>query len=306
LVAQIIATALVASFLIFGLLEFAPGDPIRVLTGGRTLTPQATEAIRNQYHLGDPFLERYWLWLTGILHGDFGQSIVFHEPVSDLIVPRLMTTALLVSMASAMIIIGGIALGIVAAKTEPPFHAPLSAVMTVALATPTFVASIVLITFFAANLGWFPVFGPGSGIVGRLDHLFLPAVALALSGSVYVARISDVSMREEFDREYVDTARVRGLSESTIMRRHVLRNALLPIATVSGVTIAGLIAGTVVVETAFGLNGLGSLLVQSVEQNDFAVVESLCLIMIVAFIVVNGIVDLLYAIIDPRVRRPVS
>ncbi len=306
LIAQVIVTSIAASFLVFALLEFAPGNPIRVLTGGRTLSPQATEAIRNEYHLNDPFFQRYWLWLSGILHGNFGNSIAFHEPVSDLIVPRLATTALLVAMASVLIIVGGILLGIVSSKTGPPFHAPLSAVLTVGLATPTFVASIVLITFFAADLGWFPVYGAGSGFAGRLDHLFLPAIALALSGSVYVARVTDVSMREELDREYVDTARVRGLSESTITRRHVLRNALLPIATVSGVTIASLIAGTVVVETAFGLNGLGSLLVQSVEQNDFAVVESLCLILIVAFIVVNAIVDLLYAFIDPRVRRPIS
>jgi peptide/nickel transport system permease protein len=304
IIVGVFVTAVISSFVIFASLLLAPGDPVRFLTAGRSLDPRALAALRAEYHLDDPFFQRYWLWVTGVVHGDFGSSIVFHEPVSQLITPRIATTVLLVGLASLLIIVGGVLLGVLAALAPTKAYRPLSAVLTTGLATPTFVLAIILITLFAAHLHWFPVFGAGSSFGDRLYHMCLPAVALAVSGSVYVARVTDVSVRAEFGREHVETARSRGLSEASILRRHVLRNALIPITTVSGVTIASLLAGTVIVETAFGLNGLGSLLVQSVTEKDFAVVQAICLILVVGFIVINGVCDALYALIDPRVRRP--
>ena len=149
---------------------------------------------------------------------------------------------------------------------------------------------------------WFPVFGAGRGILGRLHHLTLPAIALALSSCAYVARVSRAAIKDELRREHVETAESRGLSSRVVIRRHVFRNALIPITTVAGLTIASLVGGTVVVETAFALNGLGSYLVLAVQQKDFAVVQAIVLILVFVFVVVNTIVDLLYAAIDPRVR----
>jgi peptide/nickel transport system permease protein len=301
--ANVLVTALVSSFLVFALLQFAPGNPIDVLSGGRPLDHHSMLALRHEYHLNDAFLHRYWLWLTGVLHGQFGPSIAYNEPVSQLLGPRVVTTVLLVTLSSLLIVFGGTLVGVLAALAPRRLYTLLSTLMTVALATPPFVAAIVFITYLAARLGWFPVYGPGAGLPDRLYHLILPACALALSGGVYIARVTDVSVRSELGQEHVQTARIRGLSSSKILRRHVLRNALIPIVTISGVTVASLIAGSVVIETAFGLNGLGSLLVQSVENNDFAVVEAICLVLIVAFILINGLVDAIYVVIDPRLRR---
>jgi peptide/nickel transport system permease protein len=167
---------------------------------------------------------------------------------------------------------------------------------------PSFVAAIGLIWLFAVRLGWFPAIGSGTGLGGRIRHLALPAVALALAQLAYVARIARAASREELGREHVETARARGLAPSQIARRHVVRNAMIPILTVSGLTIAGLLATSVVVERAFNLDGLGSLLVDAVVRKDFAVVQAVSLLLVTAFVVVNTLVDLLYGVLDPRVR----
>ncbi len=152
------------------------------------------------------------------------------------------------------------------------------------------------------NLKWFPVFGAGTGFVDRLWHLTLPSIALALSWLAYTAQLTRAAVREELSREHVETARSRGIKERHVIWRHVFRNALIPITTVSGLTVAGLIAGDVVVEQAFGINGLGSFLVQAALQKDFASVQAVALILVAAFVVVNAIVDFWSLLLDPRLR----
>jgi len=152
------------------------------------------------------------------------------------------------------------------------------------------------------NLGWFPVFGAGSGFAGRLWHLTLPAIALAFAWVAYVAQITKASVREELSKEHVETARSRGIPAPLIVRRHVFRNALIPITTVAGLTVAGLIAGAVVVEQAFGLNGMGSFLVQAAGQKDFAVVQAIALLLVATFVIANAVVDLVNGLLDPRLR----
>jgi peptide/nickel transport system permease protein len=169
-------------------------------------------------------------------------------------------------------------------------------------AVPAFVAAVILVAVFAVDLKWFPVFGSGVSFGSDVWHLTLPAIALALAASGYCARITRTAVIEERQKEHVDIARVRGLPELRIIRRHIVRNSLVPITTVVGLTIASLIAGTVVVEQAFNLNGIGSLLVLSVENHDFPVVQAVTLIMVAAFIVVNTIVDLTYPLLDPRIK----
>jgi len=293
-------TLLIASFLIYAAIYVAPGDPATLIAGGHA-TPQLLAQIRTDYHLNDPLPTRYWDWLHGVLHGNLGLSFVYRQSVTSLLGARVGNTVFLVLYASLLILLGGIGLGILSALMRRT-GAAITVGTSVGLATPSFVAAIILTTVFAVNLGWFPVFGAGVGFSDRLWHLTLPAVALALSWLAYVAQITKTSVRDELDREHVDTARARGLPEREIIRKHVLRNAMIPITTVSGLTIAGLLAGTVVVETAFGISGIGSFLVQSVSAKDFAVVQAISLIMVATFVILNAVVDVLNGALDPRVR----
>jgi peptide/nickel transport system permease protein len=297
----LVLTLLVSSFVVFSAVYLAPGSPIGFLTGGRSLSPETIQSIEEQYHLNDPFLTRYWDWLTGVLHGDFGQSIIFRQDVGPLISARVETTLLLVLMSAVLIIVVGVSLGALAALRGGRTDTAVLLGGSVGIAVPSFVAAIVLISVFAVNLGWFPVFGAGSGFGDRLYHLVLPSIALALSSTAFVARVTRTTMRAELAREHVETARTRGIPERLVVRRHVFRNALIPITTVGGLTVASLIAGSVVVEQAFGLNGLGQFLIQSVNAKDFAVVQAISLILVVAFVVVNTAVDVTYTLIDPRV-----
>ncbi|HMK93231.1 MAG TPA: ABC transporter permease [Thermoleophilia bacterium] len=295
---SLVLTLFVASIVIYGALYLAPGDPATLLAGGH-VTPSIIHQIHIQYHLNDPVYVRYWDWLTGILRGNLGQSFVYREPVTTLIAPRIGNTLFLVSYASILILVIGIALGITAGLTRRVSSA-ITVGTGIGLATPSFVAAILLITIFAVDLGWFPVFGAGSGFADRLYHLTLPAVALAISWVAYVSQLTRTSIKEELVREHVETARSRGIPENLVVRRHVLRNAWIPITTVAGLTVAGLIAGDVVVEQAFGIAGLGSFLVQATSQKDVAVVQTIALLLVVVFVVVNAIVDLVNGALDPR------
>jgi peptide/nickel transport system permease protein len=299
--AALAATLLATSFIVYGSVYLAPGSPLTAVTGGRPLPPSTLRAISHQYGFDKPFLTRYWDWLTGVLHGDFGQSVVSHQDVSSLITPRIGTTVFLIAYAALLILLFGVALGLVSSLRKGHTDTVILATTSVGTAIPSFVAAIVLIWIFALKLGWLPALGSGSGFADQLRHLTMPAVALSLAGVAYVARLTRAAANDELRREHVETARGRGLPESYIIRRHVLRNALIPITTVAGLTIAGLVAGTVVVEQAFALNGLGSFLVQAVGQKDVPVVQAICLILVAAFIVVNTVVDILYAFIDPRI-----
>lgn len=299
-----IGTLLVASLLIYGALSLAPGDPATELAGPHA-TPQMLAHIRHQYGLDQSFPVRYWHWLTGALHGDFGISLQFHQSVSSLLAPRLPVTLELVAFASLIILVIGLGLGML-----PSLVPRLNVLVTVAagqgIAVPTFVAALVLVEIFALKLGWFPAVGAGSGIGGQIQHLTLPAFALAFSWAAYVTQISRASVREQQGREHVATARGRGLPSSLVFRHHVLRNAAVPIVTVSGLTVAGLIAGSIVVETAFGLGGVGSLLVQSVSAKDYNVVLAISLILVVAFVLATTLSDLAHLVLDPRIRDRVA
>ncbi len=296
------ATLLATSFIVYGSIYLSPGSPVSAVTGGRPLPPATIAAINKEYGFDKPFLVRYWEWLTGVLHGDFGTSIVFRQDVWSLIEPRIGTTTFLVVYSGLMILAVGVALGVLSALHKGRTDTVILGVTAVGTSTPSFVAAIVLISIFTLQLGWLPALGGGSGFVDELKHMTMPAVALALAGVAYVARLTRAAANEELAREHVETARSRGIPERLVIRRHVLRNALIPITTVAGLTIASLIAGTVVVENAFALNGLGSYLVEAVGQKDIPVVQAICLILVAAFIIVNTIVDILYALIDPRIE----
>jgi peptide/nickel transport system permease protein len=300
-VAMLVLTLLVASIAIYASLWIAPGNPLSVLSGGRTLPPEAMATLRAHYHLDDPLPAQYWHWLTSALHGDLGTSIALRESVNTLIGERAGVTLELVAYAAVLILVLGIGSGVAAGLRRGAIDMSVIAGTTVFAAIPSFVAAVVLISVFAVKLGWFPALGAGTGGLDRLWHLTLPAIALALSALAIVARVTRVSVREELGREHVQTAVRRGLPRHIVVRRHVLRNAAIPITTVTGITIASLIALSAVVERAFSLNGLGSALVSAAASKDFAVVQGISLVLVAAFVITNTIVDLLYAILDPRV-----
>jgi peptide/nickel transport system permease protein len=300
-IAMLVLTLLVASFAIYASLSIAPGNPLSVLTGGRTLPPEAMATLRARYHLDEPLPAQYWHWLTSALHGDLGTSIALRESVNALIGERAGVTVELVLYAAVLILVLGIGSGIVAGLRRGAIDMSVIVGTTVFAAIPSFVAAIVLISVFAVKLGWFPALGPGTGGLDRLWHLTLPAIALALSALAIVARVTRVSVREEMGREHVQTAVSRGLPWYLVVRRHVLRNAAITITTVSGITIASLIALSAVVERAFSLNGLGSELVSAAASKDFAVVQGISLVLVAGFVITNTIVDVVYALLDPRV-----
>ncbi|WP_330181609.1 ABC transporter permease [Nocardia sp. NBC_01503] len=299
--ALLLATLWVASIAIFGALYLAPGDPIAVLTGGRQITPEARAILVARYHLDDPLPVRYWNWLTSALHGDFGYSMTSRQDVSTVIAQRVSTTVELVAYAAVIVIVLGIGVGVLSAL-KPGIVDNIALLFTTVLAAvPSFVAALLLISVFAVKLHWLPALGEGQGFSDQLAHLTLPAIALASTSLALVARITRASVRAESSGERVQTAVSRGIPPGVILRRHVLHNASIPIMTVTGLTIATLIVLVSIVEQAFSLNGLGATLVKAAANKDFSVVQAISLLMVAAFVIVNGIVDLLYAVLDPRV-----
>ena len=292
----------VTSFIVFGLMYLAPGSPLSFVLGPRGGTPEQIAAVTAQYHLNDPFIVRYFAWLGDLFQGNLGDSIVYRQPVGDLIAGRVGTTVALIAFATVIIAIVGIGLGLIASLKGGWLDTAITTLSTLGLATPTFVIGVALISLFAVGTGWFPTNGSGGGGFDSIWHLTLPAVALAVASAAYLARITRASVLEEESREHVQTAVARGLRSPLIIRRHVLRNALIPITTVMGLTVATLIAGAVVVESVFALDGLGSLLVRAILQRDFAVVQAVVLVLVVVFVVINAIVDFLYTLIDPRIQ----
>ena len=299
---RLVLALVVSSLVVDGALYLAPGSALSALTGGRALPADQIAQINAHYHLTDPFPVAYWRWLLEIVHGDFGQSLILRESVANLVSARLGTTALLVAYAGILIAIGGLSLGVLGAVRGGWVDALIVSGTGAIAAVPTFVAAVVLVTIFAVNLSWFPVFGSGSEFRDQLWHLTLPAIALALAAVGFCARVSRTAVLGERGREHVDTARSRGRSEGSILIRHILRNALVPITTAYGITIASLIAGSVVVENAFSLNGIGTLLIKAVQDHDLAVVQAVSLILVAAFVLVNTAVDLVYPILDPRIQ----
>ena len=299
--AMLVASLLVASFVIFGALYLAPGNPVAALSGGRSLPASSLHVLEARYHLNQPFLAQYWYWLENALHGNLGISIVLKENVSTLIASRAWTTAGLVLYASLIILVLGIGLGVAAGLKPGLLDTSALIASAISAAIPSFVAAITLVALFAVKFRWFPALGNGTDFVSNLRHFTLPAFALALSSLAIVARVTRSAIREEADREHVQTAISRGIPRRQLVRRHILRNAAIPITTVSGITIASLIAVAAVVETAFSLNGLGAYLVTSAQNKDLAVVQGISLVLVTAFVVINVAVDLAYAVLDPRV-----
>ncbi|KJL32307.1 ABC transporter permease [Microbacterium azadirachtae] len=294
----LVLTLFLASVVIFSTLLLT-GDPIATLAGGAKPTPELIAQIRAEYHLDAPVWARYWEWLTGAMQGHFGRSFVYKTDVMTLIAPRFGITVQLVLLTVALILVFGVGSGILAATRGRAVDRAVSVLTSLGMALPTFVIAILLIWVFAQSLGWFPVFGAGDGFGDRLWHLVLPAVSLAVLFLAYISRITRSSLVAQLHSEHVDTARVRGIPRGRIFSVHVFRNASPQILAISGTTIAGLFAASAIAEVAFGLGGIGSLLVEAASRSDLPVVQILSLILVTIFVVLNAIADFISILIDP-------
>ncbi|MDE3131039.1 MAG: ABC transporter permease [Acidobacteriota bacterium] len=296
------ATLLVSSFVIFGALYLAPGTPLAALSGGKNLPPSAVRVLNRRFDLNQPFLERYWHWLTGVLHGDFGYSVVHQSSVSTLLSQELPISVELILYAGLLTVVFGIVLGMLSALRPGKIDDFVLALTAGSAAMPAFVAGIVLVLVFSVDLGWLPALGQGGGFASRIRHLTLPAVAMALAGFALIARVTRTSMREQLQNEHVQTAVSRGVGYGPIVRRHVMRNASIPIVTSFVVVFATLISLDPVVESVFSISGVGGTLVNDALEKDIPSVQGVCLVLIAAFVVMNTVVDLAYRVLDPRLK----
>ncbi|MFC9977876.1 ABC transporter permease [Spirillospora sp. NPDC127200] len=295
-------TVLFASVAIYGALRLVPGDPVLALSAGRRLTPDQIEALRHEHGLDRGLVAGYLGWFGDVLRLDLGTSMNYQTSVTSLLTSRLGVSGLLILYSAVLAIVFGSAAALLSAVKGGLVDRLAGVAAAVATATPPFVAAIVLLSVFAVGLGWFPATGAGSGLADRLWHLTLPAVAMAIAAFGVLARVGHAAFSDELGREHVETARSRGVSGAAVIRRHVVRNALAPLLTIMAVLVASLFVGTAVVETAFGLDGVGALLVSSVSRRDFPVVQGIALFAVALFVVLNTLVDLAMPLIDPRVK----
>ncbi|MET9728801.1 ABC transporter permease [Streptomyces zaomyceticus] len=299
--AEMAATLLVASFVVFGAMYLAPGSPASFLLSGRSASPEALAAVNAQYHLDEPFAVRYLRWLGDMVQGDFGRSLTYRTDVSRLLADRLPTTLLLITMALIVVVTVGLLLGRISAVRGGATDSAVLVATTLAVGTPSFVAAVLLQGLFAVKLGWFPSGGAGGGFLDQVWHLTLPAIALALYLIGMLARVTRSAMLEALAGEHVTVARSRGVPERQVIRRHVLRNSLGTVLTTGGLIVSTLLVCTILVETAFSIGGIGQLLELSTTTKDFPTVQAISLIIVALFMAVNLIVDLLLPLVDPRI-----
>jgi peptide/nickel transport system permease protein len=298
--ATLAATLLATSIVVFVVLEILPGDAAQMMMGPDA-SPEAVAALRAKLGLDRPALERYLAWLAGMATGELGISHAYGAPVAGLIAERLALTVPLAVLAMTLTAVLALAAGLYAASR----HGRVGDVGQVGIAIPNFWFAILLILLFAVQLRWFSAGGfPGwaAGVGPALKSLVLPAVSLAVVQAAILARITRSAVLEVLREDYVRTARAKGLSRRQALWRHVLRNAMIPVLTVMGLQFATLLAGTIVVETVFYLPGLGRLIFQSISNRDLIVVRNCVMLLAAMVVVVNFVVDVLYAAIDPRLK----
>ncbi|MFE2426815.1 ABC transporter permease [Streptomyces sp. NPDC059373] len=296
---------LVLSLLIFALLSASPGSPIQSLLGSRTPTPGLIAELTARYHLDEPFLVQYGEWLRGVVHLDFGRSISIqtNAPVSSIMAGRSVLSGELALYAMVLVLLVGVPMGMASGlKRGTPVDRGVSLLATFGISAPAVVLSIALLYVFGLMLGWFPVYGIGSGAAGRLSHLTLPAVALASFLSAIVIRQTRAATLGVTQQDYMTFARLRGLSARRILFRYALRNASLPVITSVGMLLIAALSAAVFVEQVFSLPGIASLLYEAVIQKDVPLVQGLALVTGAFVILVNMLVDLLGLALDPRTR----
>ncbi|MBL8328836.1 MAG: ABC transporter permease [Rubrivivax sp.] len=307
--ATLLATLAVASVVVFAVLEMLPGNAAEVILGD-SATPESLAALQTRLGLDRPPLERYTAWVGGLLQGRTADSISYGSPTAELIAERLEVTLPLAVLAMALTVVLALGLGLYAAAR----HNTLADVGVMAgsqlgIAIPNFWFAILLILLFAVQLQWVSAGGfpgwredDGGGLWPALQSLILPAVSLALVQAAILARMTRSAVLEVMREDFVRTARAKGLTRRQALLRHVLRNAMIPVLTVMGLQFANLITGTIVVENVFVLPGIGRLVFQAISNRDLIVVRDVVMLLAAVVVLVNFVVDVLYAVVDPRLR----
>lgn len=303
--ATFIATLLAASIVIFAIQGVLPGNAAQVMLG-ESASPEAVQALSAKLGLDQPAALRYGRWIAGLLTGELGTSVAYEAPIAQLIGERLAVTAPLALMAMALTTLIALTLGIYAASRHNRLgDVGVMAASQIGIAIPNFWFAILLILVFAVKLQWFSA----GGFPGWADDpwqafkaLILPAVALAVVQAAILTRITRSAVLDVLGEDFVRTARAKGLNRRQVLWRHVLRNAFVPVLTVMGLQFASLLTGTIVVENVFSLPGLGRLIFQAISNRDLLVVQDVVMLLAAAVIVINFIVDVLYAVIDPRLK----
>lgn len=294
---QSVLTLFAVSVFAFALIHLVPGNPVTIALGPDA-TPQAVAQLSHQLGLDRPLPDQYWTYIVNALHGNLGVSIRSQQPVYTQIVQVAWSTISLAIAATVLAVIAGVAVGVIAAASGRWLDLGVMTTALTGLSMPTFWSGILLILLFGLTWKIFPVVGAGS-----FSALVLPAVTLALPAAAVLARITRGSMLEVLRQDFVRTARAKGIRRSRVILRHALPNAIVPVVTIIGLQIGGLLSGTVVVETLFARPGVGRLAVQAIEERDFPVVQGVVLLAGAVFVVINLAIDLLYPLIDPRIRR---
>jgi peptide/nickel transport system permease protein len=302
----LLASLVASSVLVFAFMAVLPGDPARVALGVNA-TDESVTQLRAQFGLDRPLVTQYLDWALGLVRFDLGTSYISHAPIGPQLADRVLVTAWLVATAMLLAVLIAVPLGtVMALRHRRPSGVLLSALSQVGVAVPAFLAGILLIAVFAVGLGWLPAGGwtpPAEDPVMFLRQLTLPALSLGLVQAAVLTRYVRSAILDVMREDYIRTARAKGLTPLRALRRHGLRNAAIPVITVLGLQLATLLVGAVVVERVFVIPGLGSLLLDAVSNRDLVVVQDVVMVLVVAVLVVNFIVDLLYLVLDPRLQE---
>jgi peptide/nickel transport system permease protein len=306
-VVSLVLSLIAASIVIFLVLEVVPGDPAQFMLG-LNATPEAVANLRHTLGLDGPLVERYFAWVLGLLHGDFGISYTYKVPVSGLIADRIWISLPLAIYALALSTLVAFPVGILAAvRRNSATDVTIMGATQVGVAVPNFWFAMLLVLLFAVTLHWFSAGGfPGwQDPLMALKALTLPAIALALPQASILARVMRSSLLDTLGEDYIRSARAKGLSQGQTLWRHALRNALIPVLTIIGLQFSFLLAGAIIIENVFFLPGLGRLVFQGITSRDLIVVKSVVMLLVFAVILVTFLVDVTYALVDPRLRRAV-
>ena len=300
-----LAVLALVAVMVFALTRLASGDPIAVLLGDQATAEDIAQA-RVQYGLDKPLLTQFGYWVKEVAQGNLGQSIFLQRPVTQALLERTEPTFFLALFAVGIAALIGIPCGLIAAVWRGRLvDQVFSAVSMLGASVPSFWMGLILIQVFAVWLGWFPASGygnPGVPFSVRIYHLVLPATVLGVLNSALIIRFTRASVLDVLSEDYVRTARSKGLSERVVILKHVLRNALVPIVTVLGLTLALMIGGAVVTETVFNLPGVGNLVVRAVLRRDYPVIQGALLVIAAIYVLINLVIDLVYMLVDPRIR----
>ena len=299
---MMIPVLLGVTFLVFFIMNMTPGDPAAIILGDQA-TPEAIAQLREELGLNDPLLLRYVRYIVDMLHGDFGESYKNGISVASQVLDKFPNTAILAICGIFVALAIGIPVGIISARKQYSALDNVSMVLSlIGVSMPVFWLGLLLSLLFALKLGWFPSQGMGSGFLPLLRSLVLPAITLGTGSAATVARMTRSSMLEVIRQDYISTARSKGLSEKVITKRHMFRNALIPIVTAVGLQFGHLLGGAMLTETVFSWPGLGRLMIDSLNSKDIPMVLGSVLFMTIMFSFVNLFIDIVYAFIDPRIK----